>query len=124
MTLEHDPNVAIEATRVDTARGSLQIASGQFDPIVTSGLSQTTSREPRSPSSSRETRILEGTLGVSKEFRTGLVLEPALLLDNTQDVTAGSGPLNTGRLTFRLRQPLLRGRGRAAVQAAELSAER
>src|SRR5436309_11868452 len=83
MTLVRDPNVAIETTRVDTARGSLQIASGQFDPVVVSGLSQTTSRVPQSISSSEETRTLQGTLGVSKEFRTGLILEPSLQLDNT-----------------------------------------
>ena len=124
MTLARDPNVAIEATRMDTARGSLQIASGQFDPVVVSGLSQTTSNVPRSSSSSQETRTLQGTLGVSKQFRNGLILEPDLQLDRTQDVTAGSGPLNTGMLRFQIRQPLLRGRGRAAVQAAELSAER
>ncbi|HEY4562885.1 MAG TPA: TolC family protein, partial [Thermoanaerobaculia bacterium] len=124
MTLTRDPNVAIEASRVDTARGSLQIASGQFDPVVVSGLSQTTSRVPKSLSSSQETRTLQGTLGVSKEFRTGLILEPSLQLDNAQDVSAGSGALNTGTLRFQLRQPLLRGRGREAVQAAELSAER
>jgi outer membrane protein len=124
MTLARDPNVAIEATRVDTARGALQIASGQFDPVVVSGLSQTSSNVPRSPSSSQETRTLQGTLGVSKQFRNGLILEPDLQLDRTQDVTAGSGSLNTGTLRFQIRQPLLRGRGRAAVQAAELSAER
>jgi outer membrane protein len=124
MTLARDPNVAIEATRVDTARGALQIASGQFDPVVASGLSQTSSNVPRSPSSSQETRMLQSTLGVTQQFRTGLILEPQFQLDRSQDVTAGSRPLNTGTLTFQIRQPLLRGRGRAAVQAAELSAER
>src|SRR3954449_1196094 len=124
MTLARDPNVAIEATRVDTARGSLQIASGQFDPVVVSGLSQTTSRVPQSISSSEETRTLQCTLGISKEFRNGLILEPSLQLDNTQDVTAGSAAQDKGTVKFQLRQPLLRGRGRAAVQAAELSAER
>lgn len=124
MTLARDPNVAIEATRVDVARGALQIASGQFDPVVASGLTQENSNEPRSPSSSQETRTLQSTLGVTKQFRTGLILEPQFQLDRSQDVTAGSGPLDTGTLKFQIRQPLLRGRGRAAVQAAELSAER
>src|SRR3954466_10053025 len=91
MTLARDPNVAIEASRVDTARGSLQIASGQFDPVVVSGLSQTTSRVPKSLSSSQETRTLQGTLGVSKESRPGLILEPPPQPDNAQDVSAGSG---------------------------------
>ncbi len=124
MTLANDPNVAIEAARVDSALGALQIASGRFDPVVTSGLSQTSSNVPQSLSSSQESRTLQNTLGVSKEFRSGLILEPQLQLDRTQDITAGSGTLNAGTVKFQLRQPLLRGRGRAAVQAEELSAER
>jgi outer membrane protein TolC len=124
MTLARDPNVAIEAARVDVARGALQIASGQFDPVVASGLSQESSDVPRSPSSSQETRTLQSSLGLTKQFRSGLTLEPQFQLDRSQNVTAGSSPLNTGKLTFQIRQPLLRGRGRAAVQAAELSAER
>jgi outer membrane protein len=124
MTLAHDPNVAIEEARLDSARGALQIASGRFDPVVTSGLSQTSSNVPLSLSSRQETRVLQSTLGVSQEFRSGLILEPQLQLDRTQDITAGSGTLNAGTVNFQLRQPLLRGRGRAAVQAEELSAER
>ncbi|HTG33399.1 MAG TPA: TolC family protein [Thermoanaerobaculia bacterium] len=124
LTLANDPNVAIEAARVDSARGALQIASGRFDPVVVSGLTQTSSKEPRFLSSSQETRTLQSTLGVSQEFRNGLILEPQLQLDRAQDVTAGSGALNTGTVRFQLRQPLLRGRGRAAVQAEELAAER
>ncbi len=123
MTLARDPNVAIEATRVDTARGALQIASGQFDPVVVSGLAETTSDVPQSPSSSDKTRMLQGTLGVTQQFRNGLLLEPQVEVDRNQDVTAGSPALSTSTITFQLRQPLLRGRGRAAVQAAELSAE-
>jgi outer membrane protein len=124
MTLARDPNVAIEVTRVDTARGALQIASGQFDPVVASGLSQTNDDVPKSLTASQETRTLQNTLGVTKQFRSGLTLEPQFELDRSQNVTAGSSALNTGTLTFQIRQPLLRGRGRAAVQAAELSAER
>ncbi len=124
MTLARDPNVAIEATRVDTARGALQIASGQFDPVVVSNLSETTADVPQSPSSSDKTRMLQSTLGVTQQFRNGLILEPQVVIDRSQDVTAGSPALNTSTVTFQLRQPLLRGRGRAAVQAAELSAER
>ena len=37
LTLANDPNVAIDAARVDSARGALQIASGRFDPVVVLG---------------------------------------------------------------------------------------
>jgi outer membrane protein len=117
MTLERDPNVAIEVARVDAARGALQFASGQFDPVVASGLSQENSNVPKTFSSSQETRTLQNTFGVTKQFRSGLTLAPQYQLSRSEDLTAGT-------VTFQLRQPLLRGRGHAAVQAAELSAER
>lgn len=117
MTLNRDPNVAIEAARVDAARGALQFASGQFDPVVASGLTQENSNVPETLSSNQETRTLQNTFGVTKQFRTGLTLEPQYRLNRSEDLT-------TGTVTFQLRQPLLRGRGRTAVQAAELSAER
>jgi outer membrane protein TolC len=124
MTLERDPNLALEQARVEGARGSLEIAASQFDPVVTSGLLQTDTRTPLSPSTSRETRTLQSTLGLSQQFRTGLSIEPQIELLRSEDVTAGSGAGNDGTVTFRVRQPLLRGRGRAATAAGELSAER
>lgn len=124
MTLARDPNVAIEAARVDSARGALLVASGRFDPVVASGLEETDDRVPKSLSSRQETRTLRSTLGVSQEFRSGLTVAPLFEIDRSQDVTKGSGPANAGTFTFQLRQPLLRGRGRAAVQAAELAAQR
>ena len=61
---------------------------------------------------------------MTQQFRTGLSVEPQLDLLRTDDVTAGSGAVNEGTLKFIIRQPLLRGRGRAAADAGELSAER
>ena len=124
LTLVHDPNVAIEAARVDSARGALLIASGIFDPVVVSRLSQANTRVPKTLSTHQDTRILESTFGVTELFRTGLQLEPQILLDRAQDAGAGTGAVDTGTVTFQIRQPLLRGRGRAAVQAGELSAQR
>ncbi|HEY0510323.1 MAG TPA: TolC family protein [Thermoanaerobaculia bacterium] len=124
MTLARDPNVAIEAARVDAARGALEFASGQFDPVIASGLTQADKDAPKTFTTGQETRTLQNTLNVSKEFRNGLILEPQLQLSRTQDITARSGAVNAGTLTFQIRQPLLRGRGRAAVQATELAAER
>ena len=124
MTLERDPNLGLEQARLQSARGSLEIAASQFDSIVTSGLTEATTRTPLSPTSRQQTRTLESTLGLSRQLRTGLSIEPQIDLLRSEDVTAGSGAGNDGTVTFRLRQPLLRGRGRAATAAGELSAER
>lgn len=124
MTLERDPNVALDESRVQSARGSLQTASGRFDPVVSSELTEIQLDEPESASSSQETRILENIFGVAQEFRTGLSFEPRVVLTRTEDVTGGATPDNDATVTFRLRQPLLRGRGRTAVAAEERTAER
>ncbi len=124
MTLERDPNLALEQTQLESARGSLEIASGQFDPVVTSGLIDTTSREPISLAARKETRTLLGTLGLTQQLRTGLSIEPQISLLRSEDVTTGSPVGNESTVSFRIRQPLLRGRGRAATAAGELSAER
>src|SRR4051812_24052372 len=96
MTLERDPNLALEQTQRESARGSLAIASGQFDPIVSSGLIDTTSREPISLSSRKETRTLLGALGLSQQLRTGLSIEPQISLLRSEDVTTGSPVGNEG----------------------------
>jgi outer membrane protein TolC len=127
LTLEHDPNVAIEAARVDTARGSLLVESGVFDPVVSSGLTPADKTAPKTFTTNQETRTLQSTLGVSKQFRNGLSIEPGFEIDRSQSITGaapGAQASNLSTVTFKIRQPLLRGRGRAAVQAAELAAGR
>ncbi|HEX3553756.1 MAG TPA: TolC family protein [Thermoanaerobaculia bacterium] len=123
-TLERDPNLAVQKARLESAQGSLAIASSQFDPVFTSGLTEVDDRTPLTPSSSQQTRTLQTTVGLAQQFRTGLSIEPQVGIVRSEDVTAGSGAANAGTVTFLVRQPLLRGRGRTATAAGELSAQR
>jgi outer membrane protein TolC len=122
MTLARDPNIAIEEARRQGSRGALEAASGQFDTIVSSALTQTDTTTPLTGSSSEESRTLSNSVGVTRQFRSGLTIEPQL--DLLRTAGGSSGVLDEGTFTFRIRQPLLRGRGRAAVAAEELAAER
>lgn len=124
MTLERDPNIAFDEASLQSARGSLEIAAGEFDPVLRSTLTEADDRTPLSASSSAESRTLQSTSSISKRFRSGLSVEPQLDLLRTDDVTAGAGAVNEGTLRFVIRQPLLRGRGREAADVAELAAER
>jgi outer membrane protein len=124
LTLAHDPNVAIQEAKVDVARGALLVAAGQFDPVVASQVTRADTNLPLSLLLNQDLRTLQTTASVTQQLRNGLSIEPQLNIDRTQDLTAGSAALTLGTLTFQLRQPLLRGRGRDAVQAAEHSAER
>jgi outer membrane protein TolC len=122
LTLENDPNIGLEEAQLAASRGGLTSASGRFDPVLGTSLAEVESRAPVSETSSRELSTLENVFGVTKQFRTGLSIEPQFQLLRTDDT--GAGALNQGNLFFTIRQPLLRGRGRAATTAAELSAER
>jgi outer membrane protein TolC len=124
MTLERDPNIALDEARLQSSRGSLVIAAGKFDPVLSSTLIEADTRTPLSASSSDKSRTLHNTLDVAKQFRTGLSIEPQLDLLHSEDVSAGSEAVNAGTLSFVIRQPLLRGRGRAAADVDELAAER
>jgi outer membrane protein TolC len=124
MALTRDPNISIEQARLRSSEGALLSASGRFDPELTTRLTQTAADDPLTELASRESRTLENVFGLTQEFRTGFSIAPALTLRRSDDVTAGTGAVNLGTLAFNLRQPLLRGRGRAVVAAGERSAER
>ncbi len=123
MMLEHDPNLSLEESRLRSSRGALLSVRGIFDPVLSTSVTESETRSPLTESSSQEQSILSNAVGVSKRFRSGLSIEPQLELLRSED--AGAGPAaNLGTFAFQVRQPLLRGRGRAATAAPELSAER
>jgi outer membrane protein TolC len=122
LALRHDPNLRLEAARLRSARGVLLSAHGAFDPVVSSGLSETEVNDPLTESTSKQQSLTRTSLGAKKKFRSGFGLEPGLELLRTD--AGGPGAVNLGTFSLTLRQPLLRGRGRTAVAASELSAER
>jgi outer membrane protein TolC len=121
--LDEDRNLAIEETRLRSSRGFLLSSRGPFDPVVSTSLEDSEVDDPLSESASRRFGVTTNSLGVRKRFRSGFSIEPGFQLSRTEDA-AVPGAVNVGTLSFTLRQPLLRGRGREAVAASELSAER
>lgn len=116
-----DPNIALEATQVDLARGALLGQAARFDLGLTSGLDRSDLDTPSSERESSDSESLEATFGATRELRSGLSLEPSLSLSQTDE----DGPfeaVNLGTVSFTLRQPLLRDRGRAVVTAGERAA--
>ncbi len=124
LTLEHDPVLAVERAGLRAARGSLLAARASFDPVLSASLSEIESRDPLSETTSGRQALLGNSLLVTKRFRSGLSVEPELEVLRTED---GGDPtaVNVGTFSLTLRQPLLRGRGRDAVEvAAEAAAAR
>lgn len=124
LALENDPNIAIVQAQLAGAQGALLSAAGQFDPLVSSQLEQVESDTPLTESSSREERSLTSSVGVARQFRTGLTVSPELGVSRVDVPGAGANALNVGTLAMTFRQPLLQGRGRAVTTANERSAER
>ncbi|MEA2562621.1 MAG: hypothetical protein QOH06_4125 [Acidobacteriota bacterium] len=121
MMLEHDPNLSIGEAQLRSSRGFLLSARGSFDPVLSTSVTESETSTPLDEALSRERSVLGNTVGVSKRFRSGLLIQPEVGLLRTTD----EGPsANVGTVSFQIRQPLLRGRGRAATAAPELSAER
>lgn len=123
MTLQQDPNLAVQEARLRGSRGALLSARGAFDPVLGSSVTELETESPLSETASSRESLLSNTLGLSKRFRSGLSIQPEMELVRTQEDGPGE-PLNVGTFAFTIRQPLLRGRGREATMAPELSAER
>lgn len=124
LMLVHDPNLGIVEARLTSSQGSLLSARGLFDPVVRSSATRVEEKTPSSTGRSAEERRLESSLGLTQLFRSGLSIAPQVDLVRTEDLLDGSPGINAGTVGFQIRQPLLRGRGRAAVAAGEISAER
>ena len=123
LMLAHDPNLGIVEARLTSSQGALLSASGLFDPVVRSSATRVEEKTPSSAGHGEERR-LESSLGLTQLFRSGLSIAPQVDLVRTEDLLDGTPGINVGTVGFQIRQPLLRGRGRAAVAAGEISAGR
>lgn len=124
LMLEQDPNLSIEQAILRSSRGVLLSSRGAFDPVFSTSLAETETDVPLTETTSQEERLIGNSVGVTKLFRTGFSIAPGFELLRTQDLSGAPGSVNVGTFSFTLRQPLLRGRGRTATAAPELSAER
>jgi outer membrane protein TolC len=124
LMLEQDPNLSIERANLRSSRGALLSVRGVFDPVLSTSWAETETEAPLTELTSQTQRFLGSSLGVTKRFRTGFSIAPELELLRTEDLSGAPASVNVGTFSFTLRQPLLRGRGRTATAAPELSAER
>jgi outer membrane protein TolC len=122
LTLARDPNIAIQETRVESSRGALEVASSPFDPVLSSSASREAADTPVSESASRQRSTVLDSISYNVPFRSGLQIQPGISFD--RESAPGGPAVNTGTVFFRIRQPLLQGRGRDVVAAGELSARR
>jgi outer membrane protein TolC len=131
-TLTNDPNIQLFERQVDVAKGVSESASGQFDASLVSSLAGGVTRLPRSETDRNlggfpDVLTTVDTLavyraGITNQFRSGISAYVGIELDHLTDNLFQTEPANRADVSFVLRVPLLRGAGRAAVDAQERAA--
>lgn len=136
LALSRNATIQVGVTQVDSARGRLQEASGQFDMSVAtkvgsernyslltnSQLSQFPPFFPNTPAANIGDTA-SASAGFSKQFRSGFVVEPSVSVvrtaDNISRLTADALALNRPIYAVKVTIPLLKNAGRDVVGAAE-----
>ncbi len=132
-TLTQDPDIQIQVQQLNINKGILQAAAGQFDTVTSASMLQNHLTSPLTNLQELEygeagiiatalaSNLTTYTLGAQKMFRDGITLGPSLSLSrDTDNITTQEG-LNQSQVAFQVTVPLLRGRGRDAVDAQERS---
>jgi outer membrane protein len=133
-TLASHPELHIQEQQVVASRGAMREASGLFDTVIGTTFSQTRVNNPLTIYNQQQDALLgiitnnqvnNVTLldiSATKEFRNGVSISPSLLATRTTDNISNIGGVNLSTLAFQVNVPLLRGRGREVVDAAETAA--
>lgn len=133
-TVAKQPNIHLDEWQVKVNEGLWQIQRGTFNTTVSTSASNSVTHTPlnryyRNYYSTNEeiSRITEYTVSITKEFRSGVVLTPDITMTSTEDLsfhlTTTRKTTNEATVSFDIKIPLLRERGRAANAADEMSAK-
>jgi outer membrane protein len=133
-TLLDHPLIRSQQAQVQITRGLRLQASGSFDSLITSSFNGNRTDIPLTNFEQQENASLgvvspdqasnnvTYSLGLQRLFRNGSSAQLGFQLGRTTDNLFETGGVNTSTLNFAVTVPLLRGRGRAAVDAAERAA--
>ena len=124
-TLSRHPQIKISEQLVEGGRALRQQALGPFDTVLQGNVLQTHQHDPILTGTlngleSRSSDITTAGATATRLLGNGVSLESQLDVNRTAEYLLPTG-LNTTQLAFQVRLPLLRGRGRAAVES-ELNA--
>ena len=123
LTLEKDPEIAIQWEAVRSQQGQVQAEIGVFDyELLLTG----EGGEERSPLNLVDDRLVGNisfTGDLVKLFRSGLEMSGGVSLVRQDFHIPGESPQNSGRLRVDFTYPLLKGRGRDITEASRKIAE-
>ena len=132
--LTYHPLLSVQQAQVEIARSLRLQASSPFNTVLTADALQSRSNVPLTAAqqqqyslinangSSQQANTSSVSAGVSRLFRSGIQLSASVpVLRSTDNLLAPNGT-NTAQPVLQLVIPLLRGRGRSVVAAAETAA--
>lgn len=137
-TIQKNPQLKIEQYNVDAQAGILQTAKGQFDWTIAANGTQQRSYTPLTAalaaqynapgtgvSGANATIANTSTISASaiKELRNGITVTPTLTATRSTDNVVTMDGINESHAGIAIVLPLLRNRGRSAVDAQEIAAQ-
>ncbi len=129
-TIAKQPNILLDEWQVKVNEGLWQMQRGTFNTTVTASVNNTLTHTPltrlaRASSGTSESvsRVTGYSVGINKEFRSGVELSPDITMSSTEDLATHTNTTNFATVTFGIKIPLLRERGKAANAASEMSAK-
>lgn len=129
-TIAKQPNILLDKWQVKVNEGLWRVQRGTFNTTVSASVSDVTTHTPltRLAQASKGTsesvfRVTGYSVGINKEFRSGIELTPHITMRSTEDMATNLHTTNLATVTFGIKVPLLRERGKAANAASEMSAK-
>jgi outer membrane protein TolC len=134
-TLLTNPSILIQQQQVEYQRGVLRQAAGEFDLGLSGSGTQSYSQAPLPAyevlsneydygiySLTQNANSTQVEVNATKQFRNGISMGPDLNVSRTRDNITSQNGLEQSNLSYQVQVPLLRGRGRQAVDSQEIAA--
>lgn len=130
-TLKNQSEILLGKEQVNYGEGNLQYTQGQFDVRLDTAIHHTIEQSPYTKIENSqhfepydEQRNTIFTLGLVKQFRTGVSVSPSIAVTRKDDATFDLVPTrNDTKLRFTITTPLLKGFGYAVAGAQEKAAK-
>jgi outer membrane protein TolC len=130
ITLANQPNIHFKEKEIENKKGRLQSERGQFDTILEAAVGYNHEKTPSfsiensQAVEEEETNAISYNVNLTKQFRTGVKVGPDITMTSIDTSTSQYDSTNNARVNFLVSLPLLKGRGRKATAANEMSAEK
>lgn len=132
--LDKHPLIRFQEAQVQIDQGLKQQASAVFDSVLNAGLSQGRTTTPLTVVQQEQYSLIgsSGTdeitdasqfnFGITRLFRSGISISPAITITRNVDNLLNPQGVNTANPNVQITIPILRGRGRSVVAAQEMAA--